>query len=296
MEYFNAKRRWIEEPKRKLKAVQKRFSLLLGQIKTPEYLHSAVRKRSYVSNARQHTVDLMTVKADVKAFYLSARSAEVFHFLTDVLEWEKDVAGLTVKLLTWKGHLPTGSSASPILSFWVYKHLFDAIDEMARSEDCIFTLYVDDITISGKMANRALLGRTRKLIGGARLRAHKMRVYPRKMPRLVTGVAQTVGGLKLPYQRRKLLDEAVAKMADACTLSEQSERIKPLLGRLCEAAEIDPVSWLAKRDKAIQKQKDIGLACLAESKFADSPMISGRKSARAPINPASLAFAPWEDG
>ena len=72
--------RWIEAPKPHLKKVQERFAGLLAQIETPEYLHSAVRKRSYVSNAAGHTADRSTVKVDIKKFYRSARSAEVYAF------------------------------------------------------------------------------------------------------------------------------------------------------------------------------------------------------------------------
>src|SRR5438128_2438395 len=48
--------RTIEEPKAVLKAVHARVAWLLGQIETPEYLHSGVKKRSYITNAARHSV------------------------------------------------------------------------------------------------------------------------------------------------------------------------------------------------------------------------------------------------
>src|SRR5690348_15966681 len=72
--------RWIEEPKALLKIVQARVGWLLGQIETPDYLHSGVKKRSYITNAAKHSVDGGGVKLDVQKFFPSARAAAVCHF------------------------------------------------------------------------------------------------------------------------------------------------------------------------------------------------------------------------
>jgi hypothetical protein len=256
MEYPKGNR-WIEAPKPRIKAIQRRFSELLAQIETPEYLHSAVRKRSYVTNASLHTAAHQTVKIDIKKFYMSSRSGQVYSFLVNKLEWSGDVAGMMVKLLTIQGHLPTGGNASPLLSFWIYKDLFDAIDQLSSVNGAIFSLYVDDMTITGEFASRSAIGKVRKLIGDSQLRAHKIKYFPRGAPKVITGVAQTVSGRRLPLARQLLIRQAQEKLRNAEDNDERFEALKPLVGRLCEAAEIDPETWLKRRNRAIGVKQTI---------------------------------------
>src|SRR6185437_15910064 len=48
------KARPIQWPKRRLQAVHARIHKLLSRVAVPKYLHSAVRGKSYVSNAAAH--------------------------------------------------------------------------------------------------------------------------------------------------------------------------------------------------------------------------------------------------
>lgn len=288
MEYYNKHGRWIEAPKAKLKAIQTRFSRLLAQIETPDYLHSAVRKRSYVSNAQSHTVQGSTVKIDIKKFYGSARSAQVYSFLTEKLEWSADVAGMMTRLLTHNGHLPTGGSASPLLSFWVYKDLFDAVEQAAGGYSATFSLYVDDMTITGAFVRRRAIYDVRRLVGQSRLKAHKVKFFPSGAPKVVTGVVQTVRGAKVPYVRQGRIRDAVHTLRHAQTEDARYEALKPLVGRLCEATEIDPSTWKVRRDRAIRQKQAIERARLARQVAV--PVIP----AVADHEPAVVADAPWD--
>jgi RNA-directed DNA polymerase len=58
--------RIIEEPKARLKLIHQRFGRLLAQIETPDYLHSGVKGRSYITNANAHTADKPCIKLDIK--------------------------------------------------------------------------------------------------------------------------------------------------------------------------------------------------------------------------------------
>jgi RNA-directed DNA polymerase len=118
---FQHRGRQIQDPKPLLKKIHARVALLLARIETPDYLHSAIKGRSYITNAATHRELTSTVKLDVKKFYPSARAQAVFHFFLDRLHCARDVAGILTKLLTVDGCLPTGGNASPILSFWAYR-------------------------------------------------------------------------------------------------------------------------------------------------------------------------------
>jgi hypothetical protein len=74
------KARPIQWPKRRLQAVHARIHKLLSRVAVPAYLHSAVRGKSYVSNAAAHDPKMPTIKIDVKKFFPSVSRAVIFNF------------------------------------------------------------------------------------------------------------------------------------------------------------------------------------------------------------------------
>ncbi len=280
--------RWIEAPKPKIKAIHRRFAALLAQIETPDYLHSSVKKRSYVTNARDHVAEQSTAKVDIKKFYRSSRSGQVYSFLTNDLEWSGDVAGLMTRILTHNGHLPTGGNASPLLSFWVYKDLFDAVNEVARESSAVFSLYVDDMTLTGRFVRRKTIHDIRRLVGDVRLKAHKIKYFPPGTSKVITGVAQTKTGPKVPFPRQIRIREAEEALRRAQNNDERFDALKPLVGRLCEAAEIDPVTWRGKRDRAIREKQEIDRA-----RIADTGIPRGISVAATPNIPHAGDEPPW---
>lgn len=247
------KARTIEEPKALLKAVHIRIARLLAQIETPDYLHSGVKKRSYITNAVQHDAVDGGVKLDVKKFFPSARAAAVYHFFNDIMEYPDDMASRMTALLTYNGHLPTGGNASCILSFWAYKPMFDEIAVLAQARACTFTLYVDDMTLTGRFANRAMQQEARRIIGRYRLRAHKTKVFSPKQPRVVTGVAVTIRGCEVPNRRAKAIKDVAAEI-DAAEYKEKMALLPRLVGRVCEAAEVDPL-WNRQKHAAVSMRR-----------------------------------------
>jgi hypothetical protein len=248
--------RLIEEPKDLLKQVQARVARLLGQVVTPEYLHSGVKKRSYVTNATGHSIDGGAIKLDVQKFFPSVRAAAVCHFFADVMEYPMDIASRMTKLLTIGGHLPTGGNASCILSFWAYKDMFDEIAALAETRGCHFTLYVDDMTMTGKFATRSMQQAARLIIGRYRLRAHKNKVFAPRQPRVVTGVAVTARGPELPNRRAQAIANTQAAVAGAGTDAERLDLMPQLIGRVSEAAEVDH-AWEGRKVAAVNMRRSI---------------------------------------
>jgi hypothetical protein len=248
--------RLIEEPKDMLKRVHARVAWLLGQIETPEYLHSGVKKRSYVTNAAGHSIQGGGIKLDIKKFFPSVRAAAVCHFFADVMQYPMDVASRMTKLLTIGGHLPTGGNASCILSFWAYKGMFDEIATLADGRGCHFSLYVDDMTMTGRFATRSMQQAARLIIGRYRLRAHKNKVFAPRQPRVVTGVAVTARGRELPNRRARAIAETQAAVTAAGTDAERLELMPKLIGRVSEAAEVD-AAWEGRKVAAVNMRRSI---------------------------------------
>ncbi len=237
-------RRLITEPIEQLALVHKRLLKLFCRISPPEYVHSAIKKRSYKTNAEQHVAAANVLKIDIKKFFPSVKFSYVHAFFLNTMQCSKDIAAIlarlcTVKTKAWGVHLPTGSCISPILSFLANKSLFDAIKQISDRHDCVFTVYVDDVTISGTNATRELLTLVAKEIFKHGYQYHKIKTY-HGVPATVTGLIVSNGQLSLPYKRVKKIREL--RMALQITKNEslRSKMLASLVGRLSEAEQISP--------------------------------------------------------
>ena len=65
-----------------------------------------------------------------------------------------DVSVILARICCDKGALPQGSSSSPILSYWAYSEMWDEIHEIAQNAGNIFTLYIDDLSLSGNVVSK----------------------------------------------------------------------------------------------------------------------------------------------
>ncbi len=239
---FNHKaiNREIQEPKSTLQRLHKRVHILLSRVEAPAYLHSAIKGRSYLSNARKHGADVPTVKVDVKKFFQSVPRVAVFDFFKNTMACRADVAGLLADLLTFNRHLPTGSSASPIISYYAFKPMFDELCELAEASGLVMTCYVDDITFSGAAASLDFLRRVRSVIAMHGLKSHKLRYLPAYKPKVITGVCITADGERVPNKLHQKIGEGFDALRAASTPEDKRKVSTPLLGRMEAARQIDP--------------------------------------------------------
>lgn len=231
--------RQIEEPTPRLQAIHRRVHKLLSRVAAPEHLHSTIKGRSYVTNARAHVGRGGCVKIDVKKFFQSVPRAAVYKFFKEEMQCAGDAAGLLARLLTFRGHLPTGSSCSPILAYYCYRGLFDAVANSAEKAGFTPTTYVDDLSISGNGVFSGHLHDIRRQIAKTGLRSHKAKVIKPGNAKLVTGVIVTAAGIKLPNRRHEAIAKGFADL-ETCEGPEAELKIlNPLISRLHEAGQID---------------------------------------------------------
>jgi RNA-directed DNA polymerase len=235
------KERPIQWPKRRLQGVHARVHKLLSRVAVPKYLHSAVRGKSYVSNAAAHDPKMPTVKIDVKKFFPSVSRAVIFNFFAGPLKCRRDVAGLLADILTFDAHLPTGGAASPIIAYYSFKPMFDEIAQFAKSLGLTMTCYVDDMALSGLRANRGVLYEIMGVIARHGLKSHKAHTFSGSQPKVVTGVCNTAAGPRVPNKLHLKIKNGFDALAKAQSEIEEDKILRPLLGRLEAAAQIDPV-------------------------------------------------------
>ena len=232
----------IQKPKPLLERVHRRAGVLMSRIETPDFLHSAVKGRSYITNAARHTSDQPTVKVDIRKFYPSVRAQAVFHFFRDRMLCTGDVAGVLTRLLTIDGHLATGSSVSPILSYFAYEDMFSEIEAVSRRRGCEMTCYVDDMVFTGPEATRGLLYEIIQVAKRYRLWGHKTKIFKAGQPKVITGVAVTMHGLRLPNRQQQAIAAERSVLKTARTDEERLTIMPSLIGRLFQAAQVD-AAW-----------------------------------------------------
>lgn len=218
--------RHIENPRRELKRVQARLARILGQITPPDFLFCPVKRRCYVTNAAAHRGNRVVQCLDIQKFFPNTPQRRVFWFFKTVMKCNRDMAGLIAKLACYQGHLPTGSPLSPIMAYFAFYDLWTQIAAFCEAKGYTFTVYIDDVTVSGARVPKADMWDIRRMIQGHGLVAHKAKTYVDR-PAEITGVVIRDGMLVAPFRQHKKKHEARALLRTTA----DEERIA-LIGRI----------------------------------------------------------------
>lgn len=206
--------RSISAPFKELKRVQTRLAELLHKIELPNYVFAPVKGRSYVDNGKVHKNQRAFCLLDVEDFYPSCTEAKIVGFFKNTMGCKLDVAVILARLTCDQGALPQGASTSPILAYLAYKEMWDAIAEHAKTAGNKFSLYADDLTVSGDK----ILGNTIWKIKmevhkhGLTLKSEKERWMIDK-PAPVTGTITGGGKVRLPNKQHVALAKARANFS-----------------------------------------------------------------------------------
>jgi retron-type reverse transcriptase len=180
-------RRPVENPNRQLKLAQARIARLLGRILPPDYLFCPVKGRCYVSNTAQHRGQRVIRCLDIRKYFPNTSSRRVFWFFHKVMKCERDVSAVLSRIATYRGHLPTGSPLSPILSYFAHIDVWEEISTICKRENYTLTVYIDDVTVSGSRVTAKILWEIKRAIHRSGLRYHKEKKFVDR-PAEVTGV------------------------------------------------------------------------------------------------------------
>jgi hypothetical protein len=88
-------------------------------------MHSGVKGRSHVTNARTHMGDQPTVKLDIRRFFPSIDVPRVCRFFGRQMACNMSVADLLTRLYTYRGHVPIGSRMSQHLAYFAAKPMLE---------------------------------------------------------------------------------------------------------------------------------------------------------------------------
>ena len=142
--------RRISAPKLQLRNIQQKLKNEIEKYYfPPQYAHGFIKKRSIVSNAKQHINKKWNVNIDIKDFFPSITSQRVYGlFKAKPFSFSSKVASLISNLLTYNGFLPQGSVTSPLITNMIFFSLDRSLAKYCKKNDITYTRYADDITFS----------------------------------------------------------------------------------------------------------------------------------------------------
>jgi RNA-directed DNA polymerase len=187
----NGKARLVENPSVNLKRTHHRLKAILSDIPLPNYVYSGRKKVSYRDNAEAHLGNKFICSFDIEKFFPSCSSITIEKFFRQDMRMEPDVARILTRLVSYKGHIPTGSPISQILAYWINYRIFDRIHGIAQARGYTFSLYVDDMTFSSdsekfKRGFHLLINFLLK-DNQLKLKRSKVQYLSKQGPRIVTG-------------------------------------------------------------------------------------------------------------
>jgi len=256
--------RSLEIPKSQLRRVHARINNLFSRIQEPFYLNSGVKGRSNIKNAKDHLGEKSLVKVDIKSFYPSTTEDMVEKCFIKVFRCSRDVAKTLSKLCCVNGHLPTGSPISQSLAFYVNISIFKHLSIYSKARNIVFSVYVDDMTFSGKVIPRNFVSYITSYIEKNRgYKCHKIRTYNVSTPKVVTGAVINGESLKVKNSQRNTIYKLLLSLdKNVNTYKYDSLELvhyfQVLIGHLFSAGQING-RYYQKGKEIVRYRKKLGI-------------------------------------
>jgi RNA-directed DNA polymerase len=132
--------------------------------------------------------------------------------------------------------------------------MFAEIDDLARRSGCVMTCLMDDMTFTGSGASGRLIYDVRRILGRYRLCAHKTKIFKAHQVKIITGVAVTMRGRRVPNKRQKAIAQDLRDLRLARSEEKRLAILRRATGRAYEAAQVDP-AWLPRAKSLAAKLK-----------------------------------------
>lgn len=154
----NGKEREFFECKPHTKRLHKRLNQLMNitDRTVPSYLMSGYKGSSYLHNAQYHEGQNFFLLIDIKGFYPSITKDKIKSSLRLQYNQSNDISEFISNLVTveqvksTQRALPTGSTLSQNMAFFVNRKMFDDLFSLANAHNIRMSVYVDDISFSSK--------------------------------------------------------------------------------------------------------------------------------------------------
>ncbi len=139
-------------------------------------------------NALAHLNSAEFMTLDLRQFYPSTTRQMIRNSLVAQFGMQPDVAGLIAHLATADDRACFGSPLTPVLASLVHRPMFDSVADRCVADDLNYSVWVDDLTVSGHKITGSLRSDVRDIVSNAGLHSHKLKLFSGNRPVFVTGV------------------------------------------------------------------------------------------------------------
>lgn len=212
---FNIKKkngadRQICAPSPKLKSIQRNLATFLynkkieidkiisEENKNTHFLsHGFELKKNIITNATIHRNKRYVLNIDLKDFFDSFHIGRIIGYFNKNINflYPKEVATMIAQISCYKGKLPQGSPASPVITNLICQNLDVKLHKIAKAYKLYYTRYADDITFSTNdknfLANKeSILKKIITIINknGFEINPKKTRLTYKDSKQIVTGL------------------------------------------------------------------------------------------------------------
>ncbi len=136
-------------PVGRLRVIMKSLNNYLQRLVLHDSQHGGRKRRSYVTNAKQHLRRPVLIKRDIHKFFPSVTTRMAYRAFRYRCRCSPEVAAMLAVITTPDGCLPQGSPHSTIVGALVVEQLATRLSRLAKKHGAKYTQYVDDISLSG---------------------------------------------------------------------------------------------------------------------------------------------------
>lgn len=154
----NGTNKWrhIDNPDYSLKNIQKRILkniLNKGLHHLPNEMTGGISGKSVVENAKIHVKKDCIGIIDIKDCFPNTKHLRIYNIWRDFFGCGEKTVGILTQLTTFQDRLPQGAPTSPFLCNLSLISIFREIELYTKKHSLNLSIFVDDITISGKRIN-----------------------------------------------------------------------------------------------------------------------------------------------
>jgi RNA-directed DNA polymerase len=212
-------------PRGRLRKVQDKIKdRILSAAKFPRYLHGGIKKKSALTNVRNHSGKEAVLALDIRNFFPSVRPERVVRVF-ERLGYSTEVARILTRLTTYKHQLPQGPPTSPAIANLYIPRIDARLSGIARTQAFEHTRLMDDMTLSGprRLAKfRRLAARIVEEDGFAVKQGRKGNLMQQNERQEVTGISLNFKK-NVPRDRREAtLREAVRQLKEGARVDDRT--------------------------------------------------------------------------
>ncbi|CAM5775538.1 hypothetical protein LMIY3S_05074 [Labrys miyagiensis] len=239
-------------PEGRLRAAHERLKFHLNKIKQPDYLFSPRRKRGQRDNATLHLDQDQYLTLDLKQFYPSTTIDMVRHWFLSTFGMYEDVASLLAHLCTIDNRVSFGSPLTPVLCSLIHRPMFDAIAGICEARGLRYSVWVDDLTLSGRFIPGEVLEAIRATVRASGMKSHKIVYRSGNRPVFITGIGVVGPHLVAPNSLHRKIRDHWAEYHTAETDNERDAICQRLLSYLGTQRQICGAKSIAGRKASDQ--------------------------------------------